>query len=188
MITVATILGTVASLLGLCVGLQAQRRYSEERNLAHRRGRERALQAPLDTAQLWAFLDRHRGELTGSQLKALTANPQAQAFLVRYGMRLKSTELGILADTPEFWIAATAYFETVDRAYLDVGANVPTWSLRLLNPEDARRYGLEWSAHLHQLLEEGEERQARIDRRRLALLAVALGVALRARRIFSGAR
>jgi hypothetical protein len=187
MIAVATILGTVASVLGLWVGLQAQQRHNE-RVLAHRRGRERALQAPLDVPQLWAFFDRHRGELTRSQLRALTANPQAQAFILRYGPRLTSTELGILADTPEFWIDATVYFESVDRTYLEAGASVPAWSLRLLNPEDAWRYKMEWSAHLYQLLEEGEERQARIDRRRLALLAVALAVALRARRIFSGAR
>jgi hypothetical protein len=186
-ITVATILGTMASLLGLWVGLQAQRRYNE-RELAHRRGRERALQAPLDTAQLWAFWDRHRGELTSSQLRALTSNHQAQAFLLRYGQRLTSTELGILADTPEFWIGATAYFESVDQAYLGEVATVPAWSLRLLNPEDAWRYKLEWSAHLYQLLEEGEEKQAHIDRRRLALMAIALAIALRARRIFSGTR
>jgi hypothetical protein len=65
---------------------------------------------------------------------------------------------------------------------------VPAWSLRLLNPEDAWRYKLEWSAHLYQLLEEGEDRQARIDRRRLALLAIALAVAPRARRTLSGTR
>jgi hypothetical protein len=67
-------------------------------------------------------------------------------------------------------------------------ANIPIWALGLLAPEDAQRYAWEWGAHLHQLIEEGELRQARIDRRRLALAAVTLAVALRVRRVLKRAR
>lgn len=67
-------------------------------------------------------------------------------------------------------------------------ADIPTWALGLLAPEDAQRYAWEWGAHLHQLIEEGQTRQARIDRRRLALAAVTLAVALRVRRVLTRAR
>ncbi|MGO9322669.1 MAG: hypothetical protein ACLQBY_17960 [Solirubrobacteraceae bacterium] len=59
---------------------------------------------------------------------------------------------------------------------------VPNWVLALMPDEDAQRYCQEWGAHLHQLVEEGEIRQARRDRRRLALAAVTLAIALRWRR------
>jgi hypothetical protein len=58
---------------------------------------------------------------------------------------------------------------------------VPSWALSLFTPEDARRYDCEGSAHLHQLVDEGQVVQARIDRRRLALSAIVLAIALRIR-------
>ncbi len=51
------------------------------------------------------------------------------------------------------------------------------WALRLLDPVDAERYALEWAAHLHERICDGEIREARVDRRRLvrhALLRAAL--------------
>jgi hypothetical protein len=65
---------------------------------------------------------------------------------------------------------------------------VPHWALALMRRNDARRYGCEWSAHLHQLIEEGETRQARRDRRRLALAAITLAVALRIRQALGRTR
>lgn len=66
--------------------------------------------------------------------------------------------------------------------------DVPKWALGLLAAEDAHRYGWEWGAHLLQLVEEGELRQARRDRRRLAFSAIALAVALRVRNVLRKAR
>lgn len=59
---------------------------------------------------------------------------------------------------------------------------VPSWAFLLLTPDDAQRYKWEWSDHLRQLIEDGEAKQARIDRRRLALAAIFLAIVLRARR------
>jgi hypothetical protein len=66
--------------------------------------------------------------------------------------------------------------------------DVPSWALRLMGSDDAQRYTWEWGAHLHQLVEEGELRQARHDRRRLALGAVTLAIALRVRKVLRKAR
>lgn len=59
--------------------------------------------------------------------------------------------------------------------------SVPLWTLRLLPPADARRYNLEWAAHLRELLEDGDHKRLRADRRRLGLLAMCLAVVIRAR-------
>jgi hypothetical protein len=67
-------------------------------------------------------------------------------------------------------------------------SDVPRWALGLLASEDAERYRIEWGAHLHQLVEDGELRQARRDRRRLAIGAVTLAVALRVRKVLRKAR
>ncbi len=64
----------------------------------------------------------------------------------------------------------------------------PPRTLKLMPPTDAQRYAWEWSAHLLQLIEEGQIRQARRDRRRLALTAIALAVVLRVRRRLRRAR
>jgi hypothetical protein len=54
--------------------------------------------------------------------------------------------------------------------------------------DDAQRYMWEWGAHLLQLIEEGEARQARRDRRRFAVTAITLAVVLRVRRALGRAR
>jgi hypothetical protein len=64
-------------------------------------------------------------------------------------------------------------------------ARVPPWALDLMPPDDSRRYAMEWSAHLLQLIEENAIGQARRDRRRLTFAAVVLSVALRVRRALS---
>jgi hypothetical protein len=69
-----------------------------------------------------------------------------------------------------------------------VRTSVPTWALRLFNPLDAQRYSREWGAHLYQLVEEGDIKQARIDRRCLVCATVFLALALRVRRAFNQAR
>ncbi len=65
---------------------------------------------------------------------------------------------------------------------------MPPWAFSLMTAKDAQRYAWEWGAHLHQLIEEGELRQARRDRRRLVLAAITLAVALRVRRALGRAR
>ncbi|HTA34199.1 MAG TPA: hypothetical protein VK721_12320 [Solirubrobacteraceae bacterium] len=64
----------------------------------------------------------------------------------------------------------------------------PRWALAWMSSEDACRYQCEWSAHLHQLIEEGEGRQAWRDRRRLALAAISFAIVLRLRRALGRAR
>jgi hypothetical protein len=66
--------------------------------------------------------------------------------------------------------------------------DIPSWAFTLMATQDAQRYAREWGAHLHQLIEEGALRQARRDRRRLALAAITLAVALRVRRALGRAR
>lgn len=66
--------------------------------------------------------------------------------------------------------------------------NVPSWAIGLMNADDAQRYAFEWGAHLYQLVNEGQIKQARRDRRGLAFTAISLAVALRLRRVFSRAR
>lgn len=63
-----------------------------------------------------------------------------------------------------------------------------TCALTLMATRDIWRYAREWAAHLFQLIEEGELSQARRDRRRLALAAITLAVALRMRRALNRAR
>jgi hypothetical protein len=63
-----------------------------------------------------------------------------------------------------------------------MATDIPPWVLGLMPPNDAQRYTSEWTAHLDQLIAEGEIRQARRDRRRLALAAITLAIALRVRR------
>jgi len=68
------------------------------------------------------------------------------------------------------------------------GIEIPRWAFGLMAPSDAQRYAWEWGAHLSQLLEEGELRKARRDRRRFIIAAVTLAVALRVRRALGRAR
>lgn len=62
--------------------------------------------------------------------------------------------------------------------------SVPRWALSLLPHDDGYRYNLEWGAHLRELIDSGLRRQARADRRRLAMMALVLSVSIRARRFF----
>jgi hypothetical protein len=78
---------------------------------------------------------------------------------------------------------SVASLTTPDAAPRQQRAAVPAWTLRVLDAQDAQRYAAEWSAHISQLLDEGEDKQARKDRRRLAVAALVLGVALRVRRL-----
>jgi len=64
--------------------------------------------------------------------------------------------------------------------------DVPTCVLALLSIEEAKRYDQEWAAHLHQRVQEGEVREASIDRRRLIRRAIVMAMTKRVRR--AGAR
>jgi hypothetical protein len=67
-----------------------------------------------------------------------------------------------------------------------VRTDVPTCVLALLSIEEAKRYDQEWAAHLHQRVQEGEVREASIDRRRLIRRAIVMAMTKRVRR--AGAR
>jgi hypothetical protein len=65
--------------------------------------------------------------------------------------------------------------------------HVPPPALRYMDQHDAARYAVEWHAHLYELIEAGEHKQAMRDRRRLAVAAVGMAIALRMRRVFNRA-
>lgn len=69
-----------------------------------------------------------------------------------------------------------------------VRADIPAWVLALLDPEEAQRCAGEWGAHLHQQIEDGEVREARVDRRRFVRHALVLAITRRARRATSRSR
>jgi hypothetical protein len=62
-------------------------------------------------------------------------------------------------------------------------AAMPAWMVKILGTEDAERYVSEWGAHLSQLVEEGELKQARKDRRQFVVAALLLAIVLRVRRL-----
>jgi hypothetical protein len=70
----------------------------------------------------------------------------------------------------------------------DAKVDVPMWALGLMTAEDACRYEREWGAHLHQQVAEGDIKQARRDRRRMAFAAIKLAIALRVRLAFGRTR
>lgn len=55
-------------------------------------------------------------------------------------------------------------------------AALPAWVLALLGPDEGPRYAEEWSAHLHDRIEDGEIHEARVDRRRLTRRALVLAL------------
>jgi hypothetical protein len=61
-------------------------------------------------------------------------------------------------------------------------ATVPSVVLLLFQPNDRDRYSREWTAHLCQLIAEGEIKRAKRDRRRLAGAAVLIAIGTRVRR------
>lgn len=69
----------------------------------------------------------------------------------------------------------------VRRGQAPVAVDPPALALRLFSREDAAHYAREWRAHLSELVVDGEHRQARRDRRRLALRAPSLALELRVR-------
>jgi hypothetical protein len=58
---------------------------------------------------------------------------------------------------------------------------MPPWALALLSADEATRCAQEWTAHLYQQVQEGEIREASIDRKRLARRAVVMAVTSRIR-------
>jgi hypothetical protein len=60
--------------------------------------------------------------------------------------------------------------------------DVPLCVLALLTSDDAKRYNQEWAAHLHQRIQDGEIREARIDRRRLIRRAIVMAMTGRVHR------
>jgi len=62
-----------------------------------------------------------------------------------------------------------------------VRVDPPGLALRLFSRADAEHYAREWGAHLWELVADGEHRQARRDRRRMALGAPWLALQLRTR-------
>lgn len=59
---------------------------------------------------------------------------------------------------------------------------VPAWALACLSLDEAKRASLEWGAHLHERVRDGEAQEARVDRRRFVRRALVLGLVERLRR------
>jgi hypothetical protein len=185
-IGIATIVGTLASVLALWLSLRYKRRPSDES--------VRAGLAPtiLDEGAIYDFL-----------IARIEGTPSNVADVRYYAREIAKGERGVPPGLSKylqnrlFNSYRVAQFEKVvnvesrrrwrrrDRV---VRTSVPTWALRLFDPVDVQRYSREWGAHLYQLVEEGEIDRARIDRRRLVFAAVFLALALRVRRAFSQAR
>jgi hypothetical protein len=66
--------------------------------------------------------------------------------------------------------------------------DLPGWAFLVLRHEDAERYRKEWGAHLWELIEAGELKQARRDRRRLIGVIFWLALAIRVHRVLTRAR
>ncbi len=66
--------------------------------------------------------------------------------------------------------------------------DLPGWVVIVLGSEDAERYRKEWGAHLWEMIEAGELKQARRDRRRLIRAVLWLAFAIRVHRALKRVR
>ena len=183
---IATIVGALASVLALWLSVRYKRRAS------HESARVGLVYSGLDDGAIYDFLI--------ARIDGTPRNPadvRYNARRIAEGRRDAPPGLHKYLQNRRLNPYRTAHFEKVvtlrsrplwRRRDQVVRTSVPTWALRLFDPIDVQRYSQEWSAHLHQLVEEGDIKQARIDRRRLVYAAVFLALALRLRRAFSQAR
>jgi hypothetical protein len=182
---IATIVGALASVLAVWLSVRSKLRSSQES------ARAGPVYSDIEDA-IYDFL-----------IARIDGTPRNPADVRYFACRIAEGQI----DTPPrlqkylqnrlFNSYRTAQFEKVvtlrsrrgwGRRNRMVRTSVPTWALRLFNPIDAQRYSREWGAHLYQLVEEGDIKQARIDRLCLMCAAVFLALALRVRRAFSQAR
>lgn len=93
------------------------------------------------------------------------------------------------AVTEEEWRAVLAAVAAREQLALSAReqrkSQMPDWALLLLRTDDADRYRKEFGAHLCELIQAGEMRQARRDRRRMIAAVLWFAVALRARRLIT---
>jgi hypothetical protein len=215
-VDVATVLGALATVLGVAIALRGRSR-SDRGPVAAGRGQSSFQRAGLDAAHIeidtaletldnllvvdsathaaWvqyeqrvsgAMSSEEFGRMIERELPRLRrgAVVQRQFMFVdeAHGSKTAprtSWSMGLRASWPG-WPAR--------RSRPAVTASIPTWATSLMPAADARRYAWEWGAHLYQLIEEGQLRQARRDRRVLALAGLLMAVALRARRALSWVR
>ncbi|HEY3829955.1 MAG TPA: hypothetical protein VGL57_12220 [Solirubrobacteraceae bacterium] len=192
----ATVLGALATVLGVLIAVRGQRRSARESlgvarfkfsyryaglSASHLMVRADAAHTPANltvvdgaTHAAWVEYERVRGEMSPEGFGRILAERYRKDQLKTTGKASWSMQIRMR------WPAR--------KLRPAVKASVPVWAMGLMSAEDARRYAWEWGAHLCQLIEEGECKQARRDRRVLALTAVFLAVALRARRVLSGVR
>jgi hypothetical protein len=183
---IATIVGASASVLALCLSTRYKSKSSYESSgtgLAY---------ASLDEEAIYDFLV---AKIAGTPSNM--ADVKYRARQIREGQRGAPPRLLKYLQNRQLNSYRTAQFDRTvtlgskrprTRRNRVVKTSVPTWPLRLFDPIDAQRYTREWGAHLYQLVEEGDIKRARIDRRRLAFAAVFLALALRVRRAFSQAQ
>jgi hypothetical protein len=170
--TLAVLLGVAALFIGI-LGIWMTARGFRSLRATRLIAEEAAKAASISI--IAAAASRAVGEVTGLTDDAAVnpATPRAHKRRFRFSLRLKQPS-GF-----ELVVGAGQHHPPTD---------VPSWALRLMGSDDAQRYTWEWGAHLHQLVEEGELRQARRDRRRLALGAITMAIALRVRQVLRKAR
>lgn len=159
-LAVATFVGTVASVVGLCLGLRARRRRFA-----------RALDNEVRRA-VWAYALACKQSGTSHSL-----SPFSPADIADFRQGLASS--GPLSDASVEFVR-----ESLTWRLESYRPSVPRWALRFLPPNDAFRYNLEWGAHLRELRDHDHRGQARADRRRFAMAALFLAVSIRSRRFF----
>jgi H+/gluconate symporter-like permease len=84
-------------------------------------------------------------------------------------------------------LAAIAIYVTSEarwkrRQSLRMLSEIPDWAIDILPAEERERYGREFNAHLFELVESGEYKQAEHDRRALMLASFSLAIVIRLQR------
>lgn len=183
---IATIVGALTSVLALWLSVRYKHRPS------HKSARVGLAYSGLDEGAIYDFLIAKIGTPPNN-----LADVRYRARQIAEGQRdvppglhkyLKNRQLNSYRTTQferVVTIRSRSRWRRRDRV---VRTSVPIWALRLFDPIDVQRYSREWSAHLYQLVEEGDLKRARIDRRRLMYAAIFLALALRVRRAFNQAR
>jgi hypothetical protein len=212
-VAVATVLGTLATVLGVGIAMRSQRRsdrdpvYGERRQSSIRYTGLGATQLESDTVltipadlqvthrtaqAVWVAYDQVRGEMSVEEFRR-AIEQQIREGALSLAVRSVAEQASTFEAVARASKAAGRSSRSVGlrtsrparRSRPAVAASIPSWATRLMPAADARRYTWEWGAHLYQLVEEGQLKQARRDRRMLALAGLLMAMALRARKVLS---
>jgi hypothetical protein len=175
-VAIATVLGAVATVVGVLIALRGQRRS------------RRAETPAVDLAAWETTVERFA---TGGRFSGLDVDHSIPVSLVEtrppFGevvhRDLRIDNLLVIDAETHAAMRSANRRRSSRQPRTRVKADVPLWATGLLSDQDAARYTYEWGAHLRQLIEEGQLDQARRDRRMLAVAALHLAFALRLRRV-----